>query len=560
MAAARVTRLSASVLKVLGHNALSTESSPSPFGPDLMYIIGGKASRILIDAGEGRAEDLRLLLDAMRSYGVEEITDVLVTHYHADYNEGINQLRALLGANVRIWRLPWPRGVVENAAGITASPHAAEEVWARSLARRWSSVKDIPTRGVHKLDKDDEVKTASGDAKLTATLDGTRWMVRVYDGKRMWLVAQFEGNLKLTKSDSDAEPGISGIGPTAGSEVATQTDGAHALVSCSEAAVQTDDATSRRINHEATQTDPPETPRALNARISASSQTESVVAAPTWHQNATTFGGHRITWAAIVYKFVQFALLLLALTLAVLVTERRVVVAAPATFTIATGVLNATYLAINCMLNTFCFRLSVAAESVALACLDGLRQMTKVSFEWVFPNPPPPTTSDYFRWLALVLRCMWQDISSAALQTLANVGGMLDGSMESLQICARLTASVAVDGLLSVSKLLSRTPTKVAHPGSFASVLVPLGALALCALVLRLLSICCTRRQDPVRDDDGVLTATAPATNPGVLPRSPPGSRSASPAQVRDDVNCVDYRSGNDGWYMQLRDGKWFRA
>ena len=52
MAAARVTRLSASVLKVLGHNALSTESSPSPFGPDLMYIIGGKASRILIDAGE----------------------------------------------------------------------------------------------------------------------------------------------------------------------------------------------------------------------------------------------------------------------------------------------------------------------------------------------------------------------------------------------------------------------------------------------------------------------------------------------------------------------------
>ena len=570
-----MTRLSATVLKVLGHSALSANASTSPFGPDLMYIIGGKASRIVIDAGEGRPEDLTLLLDAMKKNGIKEITDLLITHYHADFNEGVDRLRLLLGSHLRIWRLPWPKGTVEAAAGITASSVEAAKVRSRDLARRWSSVKDVPTLGVHKLDKDGEIMTASGDAKLMATLNGSQWMVRVYDGRRRWLVAQFEGNLKLTESDRDDELSAPEVEPTASHEMAIQTDDAGDLTSWSEASVQTDAATPCVINHAGTQTSPLEPPRALKAAATTSSQTDHILPVAASQQNATSQTDHilpvaasqqnattsvslRTTWSATVCKFVWSSLLRLALAFAILAIGRFIVATTPATLTVVTEVLNATCLALSCMLSTLYLWLFVAAERVAFACSeglrktktcsDGLRRTMETSFDRFFPQPvvsPPPSTA--FDWL------LWQDMPLVAQDTLTRSKAMLHGSVESLRLCGSRTANFAVDGLLTAPRLLSRAQAGLARPESLDRILALLSTLGLCLLVLALLSSCCARRQDR---DGGQTTGRGGMVTP---PTSPPGSRAASPVRMRDHVNTHD-RRGDNGWYMQLRDGKWFHA
>ena len=521
---AHVTRLSATVLKV---NGARSHEMGSPFGPDIMYIIGGKASRIVIDAGEGCEEDLMLLLDAMSSEHIKEITDVLVTHYHADFYEGIHRLRARLGLNVRIWRLPWPKGLVETAAGITSSAVEADAAKHR-LARRWSSVKDLPTLNVRKLDEDGEIMTASGDAKVKASLHDMQWRVDVYDGKQMWLRAQFEGRLKLTKtddSDQSNDPMI--FEPSARTEVATQTNGGDLFISSSsEAAAQTDGTMTPRISihHTGTQTSPLEQPQELTVTASAVSQKETK-----WHQSVTTLVGLRITLSAAFYKFVWSALLLLAIALAML------------------AMLDVTCLARSITQSAFCLWFSAAAESIASPCLFGL----VAAFEWIFPppaSPPPRTAWDYFWWFASALRCMWQDMEmpSAVLQTMSNAGGMLYRGVGSL----RNTASLAVDGLLSAGRLLHGAPARLVRQDSLDPIAVILSASALCAVAL---CSCCARRH---HQDDGLLTARNGITTP---PTRPHGSRSASPAPLRDD-EITDHRRNDNGWYMQLRDGKWFHA
>eukprot|EP00966_Prymnesium_polylepis_P248907 5754887-Prymnesium_polylepis.1 len=70
----RVAALSPLVLRVLGHN-------PGPFSLQgtNMYLVGRGASRILIDAGEDKKEDLPTLLQAMSDHGAERVSDVIIT-------------------------------------------------------------------------------------------------------------------------------------------------------------------------------------------------------------------------------------------------------------------------------------------------------------------------------------------------------------------------------------------------------------------------------------------------------------------------------------------------
>ena len=103
----RVAKLSPRVLRVLGHNP----GSFSLQGTN-MYIVGQGASRILIDAGQGKADDLPALLRAMANDGAERLSDVLITHYHHDHTEGIKDLRAHFGNELRVWKLPWAPGIL----------------------------------------------------------------------------------------------------------------------------------------------------------------------------------------------------------------------------------------------------------------------------------------------------------------------------------------------------------------------------------------------------------------------------------------------------------------
>jgi len=95
-----VSRLSRLVVRVLGLN-------PGPFSLQgtNTYLVGSGRSRLLIDAGEGVAAYVPLLVKAMEDNGVEHISDVLITHYHHDHTEGLKDLRAHFGHDLRAWKL-----------------------------------------------------------------------------------------------------------------------------------------------------------------------------------------------------------------------------------------------------------------------------------------------------------------------------------------------------------------------------------------------------------------------------------------------------------------------
>lgn len=140
----RVVKLSPMVLRILGHNP----GSFSLQGTN-MYVVGKGASRILIDAGEGKKEDLPTLLNALRDDGAERLSDVLITHYHHDHTEGIKELRAHYGSELRVRKMPWAPGVLEPWTKIQHGPSF-------SMAKL----------GVETLDDGEVIRTENGDATL----------------------------------------------------------------------------------------------------------------------------------------------------------------------------------------------------------------------------------------------------------------------------------------------------------------------------------------------------------------------------------------------------------
>ena len=99
-----VTVTSRLVTRVLGCN-----SGPYTLQGTNTYLVGAGASRILVDAGEG-APGYAALLDtipdmndiSMRKLNIT-ISDVVLTHYHADHSQGLATLRQRY-PSMRVWK------------------------------------------------------------------------------------------------------------------------------------------------------------------------------------------------------------------------------------------------------------------------------------------------------------------------------------------------------------------------------------------------------------------------------------------------------------------------
>ena len=66
-----------------------------------VYLLRREREAILVDFGSGD------ILDRLADYGVDRVTDVLVTHHHRDAVQGLARARA---AGIRIWVVPFPYG------------------------------------------------------------------------------------------------------------------------------------------------------------------------------------------------------------------------------------------------------------------------------------------------------------------------------------------------------------------------------------------------------------------------------------------------------------------
>jgi glyoxylase-like metal-dependent hydrolase (beta-lactamase superfamily II) len=71
-----------------------------------VYLVRNGSDAVLIDFGSGD------VLDHLGEFGVERVTDVLVTHHHRDVTQGLARARA---AGIRIWAPPSERDLIEAA-------------------------------------------------------------------------------------------------------------------------------------------------------------------------------------------------------------------------------------------------------------------------------------------------------------------------------------------------------------------------------------------------------------------------------------------------------------
>ncbi|KAG7380743.1 Beta-lactamase-like protein 2 [Phytophthora pseudosyringae] len=93
-----VDRLPGHVLRVLGNNP-----SRMTLRGTNVYVVGCGSSRLLIDSSDGNGAFVERLLEACRRDGVDEISDLLVTHGHLDHVGGLLQLKHKFPA-MKVWK------------------------------------------------------------------------------------------------------------------------------------------------------------------------------------------------------------------------------------------------------------------------------------------------------------------------------------------------------------------------------------------------------------------------------------------------------------------------
>jgi len=196
MAEPSVLRLSSLVVRVMGLNPGAGKLSGTN-----TYLVGAGRRRILVDAGEGRAGYMPALLVAMRDHGCDDLSDVVLTHYHHDHIGGLADLRKHF-AGLKAWKF-MPRmlkgpGDAETAGflSVAADPRAA-------LLRLLGLGAGADPGELHELFDGSTLSTDDGSATLRvlATPGHTADHMR-----RNHLVASFRGPAQVCLGWSRSRP------------------------------------------------------------------------------------------------------------------------------------------------------------------------------------------------------------------------------------------------------------------------------------------------------------------------------------------------------------------
>ena len=109
-----VLKISDRVVRVLGLNP-----SAYTLAGTNTYLVGTGASRILIDAGDGRQPGyVPTLRRAMQAHGATSLQCIVVTHWHHDHLGGVPAVLEAFGSDVPVYKF-MPREKVESQRAVS---------------------------------------------------------------------------------------------------------------------------------------------------------------------------------------------------------------------------------------------------------------------------------------------------------------------------------------------------------------------------------------------------------------------------------------------------------